>query len=164
MARRPLSRPAACSRKAVAWGSPQQRLHAGQLVVEALVAVGAGVDRHGGEDPRAAHRVHGGMAGLDRRHHRPPLPLDAGAIGVQPDREPALLQHPLEGQQGAATGQGRDPLGRGAAPFGESGVKIPGASDLARSREIFQELPRRAAQMNRPQAERDYLDRLLKAF
>jgi hypothetical protein len=43
-------------------------------------------------------------------------------------------------------------------------VKIPGVTDLARAREILQELRRRAAQMNRPQAERDYLDRLLKAF
>ena len=67
-------------------------------------------------------------------------------------------------QQGERQQAGRDPLGRGAAPFGESGVKIPGASDLARSREILQELRRRAGQMNRPQAERDYLDRLLKAF
>ena len=67
-------------------------------------------------------------------------------------------------QQAGEKQGGRDPLGRCAAPFGESGVKIPGASDLARSREILQELRRRAAQMNRPQAERDYLDRLLKAF
>jgi hypothetical protein len=46
----------------------------------------------------------------------------------------------------------------------EGGVKIPGATDLAKAREILQELRRRAAQMNRPQAERDYLDRLLKTF
>ena len=65
------------------------------------------------------------------------------------------------------TGQqqgGKDPLGRGASPLGGSGVKIPGATDLAKAREILQELRRRAAEMNRPQAERDYLDRLLKAF
>ncbi|MEY4708797.1 MAG: hypothetical protein RJB58_2520 [Pseudomonadota bacterium] len=67
-------------------------------------------------------------------------------------------------QQAGEKQGGRDPLGRGTVPFGDSGVKIPGASDLARSREILQELRRRAAQMNRPQAERDYLDRLLKAF
>jgi hypothetical protein len=43
-------------------------------------------------------------------------------------------------------------------------VKIPGATDLARARAILMELRRRAAEMNRPQSERDYLDRLLKAF
>ena len=53
---------------------------------------------------------------------------------------------------------------RGASPLGSSGVKIPGATDLAKARAILEELRRRAAQMNRPQAERDYLDRLLKAF
>ncbi|MEY4964820.1 MAG: hypothetical protein RL274_403 [Pseudomonadota bacterium] len=69
-------------------------------------------------------------------------------------------------QQGAKQQQGgrQDPLGRGNSPFGESGVKIPGAADLARARVILEELRRRSAQMNRPQAERDYLDRLLKAF
>ncbi len=71
-----------------------------------------------------------------------------------------------EAQQGRSTqGGGReDPLGRSASPLGSSGVKIPGATDLARARQILEELRRRAAQMNRPQAERDYLDRLLKAF
>jgi hypothetical protein len=48
--------------------------------------------------------------------------------------------------------------------LGNSGVKIPGATDLARARQILEELRRRAAQMNRPQQERDYIDRLLKAF
>lgn len=72
----------------------------------------------------------------------------------------ALARQDQQGQQ-----QGRaDPLGRGPSPFGNSGVKIPGPTDLARAREILQELRRRAAEMGRPQAERDYLDRLLKAF
>ena len=66
--------------------------------------------------------------------------------------------------KGQKAGGPEDPLGRSASPLGNSGVKIPGATDLARAREILQELRRRAAQMNRPQAERDYLDRLLKAF
>jgi hypothetical protein len=48
--------------------------------------------------------------------------------------------------------------------LGNSGVKIPGATDLARARAILEELRRRAAQMSRPQPERDYIDRLLKAF
>ena len=72
-----------------------------------------------------------------------------------------LAQEQAKGDKQMA---GRDPLGRGSSALGESGVKIPGVTDLARAREILQELRRRAAQMNRPQAERDYLDRLLKAF
>ncbi|MCX7280467.1 MAG: DUF4175 family protein [Alphaproteobacteria bacterium] len=70
-----------------------------------------------------------------------------------------------ESQQGLGKQSGgQDPLGRGNAPLGNSGVKIPGPADLARARAILEELRRRAAQMNRSQQERDYLDRLLKAF
>ena len=80
----------------------------------------------------------------------------------------ALRQGAEELAQQAQNGRGQngreDPLGRNGQALGNSGVKIPGATDLARAREILEELRRRAAQMNRPQAERDYLDRLLKAF
>ena len=71
-----------------------------------------------------------------------------------------------EAQQGTSKmGGGReDPLGRSNSQLGQSGVKIPGATDLARARQILEELRRRAAQMGRPQQERDYIDRLLKAF
>jgi uncharacterized protein (TIGR02302 family) len=81
--------------------------------------------------------------------------LEAMRQGAQ-----ALAQQAQGGQQQG----GQDPLGRGQSALGQSGVKIPGATDLARAREILQELRRRAAEMNRPQGERDYLDRLLKAF
>ncbi len=82
--------------------------------------------------------------------------LDALRQGAQ-----ALADESGAGKQ---SGGREDPLGRSASPLGNSGVKIPGATDLARAREILEELRRRAAQMNRPQQERDYLDRLLKAF
>jgi uncharacterized protein (TIGR02302 family) len=68
-----------------------------------------------------------------------------------------------QGQTGKQAG-GQDPLGRGAGALGHSGVKIPGPTDLARARAILEELRRRAGEMNRSQQERDYLDRLLKAF
>ena len=84
--------------------------------------------------------------------------LDALRQGAQ-----ALADEAQQGT-GQQAGGREDPLGRSASPLGSSGVKIPGATDLARAREILQELRRRAGQMNRPQAERDYLDRLLKAF
>lgn len=83
--------------------------------------------------------------------------LDALRMGAQQLADEAQGK----GQQG---GGRDDPLGRNTSPLGNSGVKIPGAADIARAREILQELRRRAAQMNRPQAERDYIDRLLKAF
>jgi len=67
-------------------------------------------------------------------------------------------------KNGQQPGGKEDPLGRSGPPLGNTGIKIPGQADLARAREILEELRRRAGQMNRPQAERDYLDRLLKAF
>ena len=82
--------------------------------------------------------------------------LDALRMGAQ-----ALADEQGKGRQ---AGGNEDPLGRNTSPLGNSGVKIPGATDIARAREILQELRRRAAQMSRPQAERDYIDRLLKAF
>jgi hypothetical protein len=83
--------------------------------------------------------------------------LDALRTGAQALADEAQGK----GQQG---GGREDPLGRNNSPLGNSGVKIPGATDIARAREILMELRRRAAQMGQPQAERDYLDRLLKAF
>ncbi len=64
----------------------------------------------------------------------------------------------LNGQEGQ-----EDPLGRG--PVGNTpGVKIPDANDLARARDILQELRRRAGERGRPPQELDYIDRLLKEF
>ena len=96
-----------------------------------------------------------GQKDLDNAGSAQNSALEAMRQGAQ-----MLAQQGANGQQQG----GKDPLGRGASPLGGSGVKIPGATDLAKAREILQELRRRAAEMNRPQAERDYLDRLLKAF
>ena len=66
-------------------------------------------------------------------------------------------------QQGERT----DPLGR---PLDQAGsmaggaVKLPDQSDLARAREILQELQRRAGEATRAQEEIDYILRLLKTF
>jgi hypothetical protein len=84
--------------------------------------------------------------------------LDALRQGAQ------ALADAAEQGAGKMGGGPEDPLGRSNSQLGQSGVKIPGAADLARARQILEELRRRAAQMNRPQAERDYIDRLLKAF
>ena len=84
--------------------------------------------------------------------------LDALKQGAQ------ALADEAERGTGRMGGGREDPLGRSPSQLGNSGVKIPGAADLARARQILEELRRRAAQMNRPQQERDYLDRLLKAF
>jgi uncharacterized protein (TIGR02302 family) len=65
--------------------------------------------------------------------------------------------------------RGFDPLGRQPPSSGLSGEdvlgpEIPKAGDLMRSREILEELRRRAGEAGRPRLELDYIDRLLKRF
>jgi hypothetical protein len=61
-----------------------------------------------------------------------------------------------------------DPLGRPLPNTGNntdtSGVRIPDDLEMQRAREILQELRRRSGEIDRPQFERDYIDRLLRRF
>jgi len=61
----------------------------------------------------------------------------------------------------------RDPLGRPVSNNGtydQGDVKIPDQNALQKSREILDELRRRAGERSRPELELDYIDRLLKRF
>lgn len=60
----------------------------------------------------------------------------------------------------------RDPLGRTApgAGMGEGETNVPSEFDPVRAREIRDEIRRRAQDPNRPEAEREYLRRLLDRF
>lgn len=60
-----------------------------------------------------------------------------------------------------------DPLGRGLLGRGyqdDSRTRIPDEAEMQRSREILDELYRRAGEFQRPAIERDYINRLLKRF
>jgi hypothetical protein len=61
-----------------------------------------------------------------------------------------------------------DPLGRPLPSTGNNtnteDVRIPDDLEMQRAREILQELRRRAGEIDRPQFERDYIDRLLRRF
>jgi uncharacterized protein (TIGR02302 family) len=61
----------------------------------------------------------------------------------------------------------RDPLGRpmsSEGTFDQGDVKIPDENILQKSRQILDELRRRAGERSRPMIELDYIDRLLKRF
>jgi hypothetical protein len=76
----------------------------------------------------------------------------------------ALEQAGEEGQGGQA---GMDPLGRattGPGGVDGNGVKVPSQSDLGKARAILDDLRKRAGEVDRPPAERDYLRRLLDRF
>ncbi|MGR3633286.1 MAG: TIGR02302 family protein [Limimaricola soesokkakensis] len=68
--------------------------------------------------------------------------------------------------RGAGAGQ-RDPLGRDTAERGGAGSDdsmLDGTDPARRAEELLGEIRRRAAERERPQAERDYLERLLDLF
>ncbi|ACJ01439.1 TIGR02302 family protein [Rhodospirillum centenum] len=78
------------------------------------------------------------------------------AAGMRPGQRPQAGRQP-----------GRDPLGRqlpGQGMFNTDRVKIPEEGDVQRSREILEELRRRAGEPDRPKLERDYIERLLDRF
>ncbi len=77
----------------------------------------------------------------------------------------AELRERGRGGEEEGPGGSRDPLGRqsGAGESDGEGT-VPTTSDPARVREIFDEIRRRAQDPNRPEAEREYLRRLLDRF
>jgi len=97
-----------------------------------------------------------------------------GAAEAQGRALQALQQASREAMaQMAASGQGgagmlpRDPLGRPAwsAGTGDDGTtRVPDRSEVQRSRDLLDEIRRRAGEFHRPEPERDYLHRLLKQF
>jgi uncharacterized protein (TIGR02302 family) len=74
-----------------------------------------------------------------------------------------------EGEQGQRQGEGRDPLGRrnrdtaGAQDNG-SDTRVPDEAEVLRTRRLQDELRRRGGERERPPAELDYIDRLLRQF
>ncbi|WP_323037513.1 DUF4175 domain-containing protein [Pararhodobacter sp.] len=72
-----------------------------------------------------------------------------------------------DGQQGQAQGAGRDPLGRERGDPRDSqdlGSMVPGADARERARELLDEIRRRSSELERPEDERDYLNRLIERF
>ncbi len=100
--------------------------------------------------------------------------LEALRKGAQSLAE--AMQQGQDGQQGEGPGSrlgrqqsaGRqtDPLGRPMRghEYDDQTVRIPGDIDVQRARRILEELRRRLGDPNRPQAELDYLERLLKDY
>ncbi|HEU0118784.1 MAG TPA: DUF4175 family protein, partial [Alphaproteobacteria bacterium] len=74
----------------------------------------------------------------------------------------SLMMLPMPGMgHGMA---GNDPFGRNGNLVDDQGVKVPDRMEVRKVREILDELQRRAGDMGRPKAERDYIERLLQNF
>ncbi len=95
---------------------------------------------------------------LDNASNEEKKVLDALRQGAE-----ALAKEAQSGQNGQRGDSDNDPLGRSKGGASNA-TKVPGAGDLARAREILQELRKRAGERGRPQQELDYYDRLLKEF
>ncbi|MFN3953666.1 MAG: DUF4175 domain-containing protein [Pararhodobacter sp.] len=72
------------------------------------------------------------------------------------------------GEDAQGRGGERDPLGRDrrgdATAGGDPGTTLPGADPRERARDLMDEIRRRSAERERPEAERDYLNRLIERF
>lgn len=70
-----------------------------------------------------------------------------------------------EGREAGDAGEtGRDPLGRSTNGAADSEGTVPNTTDPVRAREIYDEIRRRAQDPSRPEAEREYLRRLMDRF
>ncbi len=81
----------------------------------------------------------------------------------------AMAQQERPGQQGTAENQGnaRDPLGRSAGNRGPAGTEeglLQGEDVYRQARRLLDEIRRRAGETERPEVERNYLERLLDRF
>ena len=86
----------------------------------------------------------------------------------------AMEQEQRAGQPGQGTaeggdqrGEGRDPLGREQGGSGANSSDAPlaqGPDDQGRARRLLDEIRRRSGEAERPEVERDYLNRLLDRF
>ncbi|MGQ0455617.1 MAG: TIGR02302 family protein [Hyphomicrobium sp.] len=91
--------------------------------------------------------------------------LDKMREGAQAMTE--QMQKNAQQKVGKGGDQPRDPLGRPQRSQGPdlgTSVKVPGAIDAQRAREILDELRKRSGESLRPPVELDYIDRLLRRF
>lgn len=123
---------------------------------------------------RAGEAMGEAKEGLARR--------DFGSAGGHEDRALSAMQDAAEalanqlmqamrergamvaGRSGAMS---RDPLGRESdarGPLNGNDVRVPDEREMKRTREILEELERRAAERARPKPELDYYERLLRRF
>jgi hypothetical protein len=116
---------------------------------------------------RAGRAMSAAAKALGAGNTGPAIAAQTQAVAALREAAQALART-LQGQSGSGTGEaGDDPLGRsgdpGRSPEGND-IALPDDPSLNRSRVILDELRRRQGDLERPQLERDYIDRLLQNF
>ncbi|MDP6515779.1 MAG: DUF4175 family protein, partial [Alphaproteobacteria bacterium] len=160
-------------------GDGEQSANRQEMLRRALGEIMRGIGESGEDIPEELGRAERMMrdAREELERSRPDRAIDPQAQALDQLREGAQkLRSQWAGRQGTQPGEkdqadplgeNRDPLGR--LPPGMQGdptgfVQIPKDADIRRSREILDELYRRAGERHRPAPERDYIDRLLRWY
>lgn len=132
------------------------------------------INEKGGQPSEQLEGARESMQAAERALNRGDLPeatqqqgraLDQLRQGAQQMAQEMMKNMPQRmGQNGDTP---RDPLGRPQRSQGPdlgTAVKVPDQIDMQRAREILEELRRRLGDVQRPEVELDYLERLLKRF
>lgn len=137
-----------------------------RALAEATRKLGEGL----GEAPAPLADADGAMAGATDQLHGnrwdEAAQAQAQALAALQRATREALEQMGNSGQGMPGMVARDPLGRpqrGPA-IGDDGTRVPDRGELQRSRQLLDEIRRRAGEARRPEMERDYLKRLLKQF
>ncbi|MBI0536233.1 DUF4175 family protein [Roseomonas sp. KE2513] len=151
---------------------------ADQAMRDSAEALGSGADPRPHQERAIRELSEGGrqMAQrMQRQFGRPdrPQPGEEEGEGEGEGQGDAMADGSERGGEGqdqmAQNGEGRDPLGRrlreGTGTSEEGGdTRVPEEAEMLRTRRLQEELRRRHAERERPTAELDYIDRLLRLF
>ncbi|MFC0387986.1 DUF4175 domain-containing protein [Muricoccus vinaceus] len=149
---------------------------ADQAMRDSAEALGTGADPRPHQERAIRELSEGGrqMAQrMQRQFGRPDRPQPGEGEGEGEGQGDAMADGSEGGGEGqdqmAENGEGRDPLGRrlreGAGTSEEGGdTRVPEEAEMLRTRRLQEELRRRHAERERPTAELDYIDRLLRLF
>ena len=149
---------------------------ADQAMRESAEALGSGADPRPHQERAIRELSEGGrqMAQrMQRQFGRPDRPQPGEGEGEGEGQGDAMADGSENGGEGqdqmAQNGEGRDPLGRrlreGTGTSEEGGdTRVPEEAEMLRTRRLQEELRRRHAERERPAAELDYIDRLLRLF
>lgn len=148
-------------------GGGQQAAEAQEALRRALAEAAGKLGEGLGETPPSLGEAADAMAAAagELRAGRWGSAAEAQAQAVDLMRQAA--REALEQMGGSGGVIPRDPLGRAMRNGGtadDGTTKIPDRSDIQRSRDLLDEIRRRAGEYRRPEPERDYLHRLLRQF
>ncbi|MCR6629651.1 MAG: TIGR02302 family protein [Magnetospirillum sp.] len=152
-------------------GPGQQAAQAQEALRRALTEAARKLGEGLGEAPSALAEADRAMAEaaqqLGQGQWAEGAEAQAAALGAMQQAAREALEQLGASGQGMQSLLPRDPLGRpmrGTGGGDDGTTRVPDGAEVQRSRQLLEEIRRRAGEFQRPEAERDYLRRLLKQF